>query len=126
VGWNLWILSNDALPSLDGLSALASVASVGGSLRIESNDGLPSLDGLSALTSLGGDLRIDHNDNLTSLEGLSALTSMGEDLWVVNNVALPYCEICDFLAQLESPPPYDTVNGNLLDSCWSGSELTCP
>lgn len=40
--------------------------------------------------------------------------------------ALPYCECCDFQDQLTDAPLSFDVGGNLDDSCWTGSELSCP
>jgi len=70
---------------------LIGLASVGDYLFITDNDALTSLDGLSALASVGDDLSIEDNNALTSLAGLRAVTSIGDTLVIFSNDALPAC-----------------------------------
>ncbi len=89
-------------------------------------DALDDSTEIPCLEDVGGDLTIAHNTSLSSLEILSGLSSVGGELVVQENGSLPYCEICGFLQHLSASPSSATYEGNLEDSCWDGTELTCP
>lgn len=115
------VLRNDALTSLEGLSGFTSMAC----LNINGNDALTSVDGLDALASVGnlniGDWGPEFeseggNAALTNLDGLSALSSASY-VAVRGNLALPQCEVCELLSQLDELTVDFESYGNLADSC---------
>ena len=83
------------------LASLSNLRAVGQSLFIVSNDALKSVQGLEQLESVGLGLQIAYNDKLRSLQGLSGLTQVNanEELFWENahpleihdNVRLPAC-----------------------------------
>lgn len=121
VGGSLDINTNELLTDLTGLGGITSFTNV----TIQ-NTSLTSLDGLDSLASVNGNVDISYNTDLVDLGGMSALTSITGWLRINNNEALPYCEVCTLLDQLDAPPTTVTCGGNLADSCWVGSVLTCP
>ncbi|MCD4725966.1 MAG: T9SS type A sorting domain-containing protein [Bacteroidales bacterium] len=83
IGGSLRITHNSALTSLAGLETLTLI---GGYLIIGSpfigNLSLNSLTGLNNVTSIGESIQIQHNDALTSLSGLDNLNIIGGNLWL--------------------------------------------
>ncbi len=133
----LVIWNNEALTSLNGLSALTSVD---GFLDMDHNTALTSLAGLDAVTTVDWYLRVQRHDVLTNLDGLSGLTSLGENLWIFgnaaltnldglsgittvgdlgiwNNAVLPDCEVCELLDLFTTGPTSTDVHSNLDDTC---------
>jgi hypothetical protein len=85
IGGNLSIITNEALKSLTGLNNLSSI---GGYVSIFMNDSLASLSGFENLTSIQGDLRIYENNALASLLPLSSLNSINGTLLIADNPSL--------------------------------------
>ncbi len=98
--WNVYIIGNSSLSSLQGLSALASV---GGGLIIESNPSLTSLAGFADSLAIDGYMEIRDNDALSTLEGLTRLRGL-EGLDIVGNDGLVD------LAGLSELPEYTYVS----------------
>ena len=46
-----------------------------------------------------------------------SLTEVAANVEVTDNIALPDCEVCDFLDQLSSVPDVIDVHDNVSDSC---------
>jgi hypothetical protein len=69
---------DDALPSLDGLDALATV----GDLTITDNASLTTLAGLGSLTTVSGALDVSDDPSLIAVDGLTALASAGDVAFV--------------------------------------------
>jgi hypothetical protein len=112
VGGNAEIFDNDALATLDGLTALTFV---GGNLYVSENDQLMSLSGLGNLTDVGDYLFIQGNDSLSSL----ALDDLANcpNLTIISNPNLPQCEACDLVEQLLEPPLSFNFSENEPDTC---------
>jgi len=85
IGGSLSLYSNGSLTSLTGLD---NVATIGGNLSINANHSLVSLAGLENLISIEGDLQVDYNNSLTSLAGLGNVISIGGDLIITRNDVL--------------------------------------
>jgi hypothetical protein len=107
VGGGVYIDSNDSLQNLD---ALASLERIGDGLYIETNDALTDLTGLAELVSLDGNLRVLGN-LVSTLEGLEGLTTISGNVWINSNS----------LTSLEGLNNVQTINGYLLID---GSDLT--
>ncbi len=107
------ISDNDALVTLEGLSALETI----GSLYIHENNALRSLEGLSALRS-AGTLWIVDNDALTNLVGHTSLETVG-DLTITDNDALCLTEAVLFAASIE-------VSGSLTIRDNGAARTDCP
>ncbi|GAA3568127.1 hypothetical protein [Snuella lapsa] len=71
--------------SLEDISALSNIESIGGTLIIYNNGNLTSLTGLESLESVGRHLVIANNDNLNSLNGLESLKTVGQNLEINDN-----------------------------------------
>ncbi len=85
---SLWLDDNDALVSLDGLSALQTVER---ELVITEHDALANIDGLGALTNAGSRLTVWGNDALSDVDGLAGLTELDE-LYILENDSLTHVD----------------------------------
>ncbi len=76
--------------SIDNLSGLANIESIGGSLILKNNNVLQNLSGLSGLQTITGDIIVENNVALQSFSGLSSLQSIGpsKNIHIRNNSAL--------------------------------------
>ncbi|MFO8074277.1 MAG: DUF1566 domain-containing protein [Armatimonadota bacterium] len=83
-GDGLYIMSNDPLQNVDGLSGLESLAS---RLHIIANPFLQNLNGLSNLTDFNGELWLQNNRSLTDISGLSGIKAT-TDLLLERNPSL--------------------------------------
>ena len=92
---------------LDDLTAMNSVATVGGDLVIRDEGIVQGLEGFDALTFVGGELRIEDNDALQRLSGLGLLASVNGGVSLLDNATL---NDVTALSSLE------TVGGTLLVS----------
>jgi len=88
----LYVIDNDSLNTLNGLSSLTSV---GGQLNISQNNLLTSLVGLENLNNVGGNLDVYMNDALNSLAALENVTS-------VTNLTIYGNDVLSTLTGLES------------------------
>ena len=95
--------------SLQYLSGLDSLVSVGGGLDIVFNSGLQNLHGLEKLVQIGGDLSIYGNDSMTSLSGLVNLTSIGGGINLGNFLYYPGNLLLRDISELENV----TINGDI-------------
>lgn len=104
IGGVLWIMWNEALTDISGLSGINRVC---GDLIIMGNNSLPNLNGLESMDSVGGDLKIISNSSLGSLWGLENLDlATINSLSIGNNSLLSICEIpnlCNYLDTLNVP-----------------------
>lgn len=87
IGGDLRIHSNDVLPNLDSLTNLSTIS---GALGLYNNDILTNLNGLRNLTKVGW-LSIEYNDTLTNVNGLSSLISVDNDVRITSNPLLQQC-----------------------------------
>ena len=84
IGRVLGITNN---PSLSSLAALSGALSVGG-ISLYNNDALPTLEGLEGVSSVAEGVIIQSNDVLTSLAGLNNLSTVGQTLDISGNASL--------------------------------------
>jgi hypothetical protein len=80
---------------------------------------------LASIEHVGTRLAIADAQALSSLDGLQNITGVLSELWLYNT-DVPYCQICDFLAQLDEDPVPMYVHDNQNDSCWGVGGLLCP
>jgi len=101
------------LTSIEGDLIIGYYNDNGVSILNAGNPSLNTLTGLEAVTSIGGYLSIIDNNNLTSLTGLDNIAAASIDsLFIYYNDALSTCEIkivCDYLA---NPSGTITINDN--------------
>ncbi|WP_299125378.1 hypothetical protein [uncultured Tenacibaculum sp.] len=90
--YKLVINNNNLLKNLNGLSNLKIINDdlfIGQGQDLKGgNSSLEDISALSNIESLGGTLIIYNNDNLTSLTGLESLKSISQDLVIDNNMKL--------------------------------------
>jgi hypothetical protein len=90
--FKLVINNNNSLKNLNGLSNIKIINDdlfIGQGLDLKGgNSSLEDISALSNIESLGGTLIIYNNDNLTSLTGLESLKSISQDLVITNNMKL--------------------------------------
>jgi hypothetical protein len=115
------VLCNDC----EGLEVLQSLTQIGGSLQIFSTDPFTDLAEFGGLTAVGDELLIQGNELLESLDGLAALTEVGGLVDVSDNELLPYCEVCEFIDQLELSDTGLVTTDNLADECGYDAGLDC-
>lgn len=88
----LVINNNNSLKNLNGLSSIKTIYDdlfIGEGLDLKGgNSSLEDISALSNIESLGGTLIIYNNDNLTNLEGLESLKSINQNLVIDNNIKL--------------------------------------
>jgi len=90
----LTLLTNGALSmsnnaSLNDLSGLSNLSSIGGSLFFSNNFSLTNLNGLAGLTHVGSNIGILNNPQLNSISGLSGVTGFTASLTIRDNPVLP-------------------------------------
>jgi len=102
---------------ITGLSGLAALDTVGGTLRLVNNDVLVSLGGLVSLTSVAA-LDVHFNDVLSDI-GLPALGYVANGFSVYSNPNLPACEVDALSLGLIAPPTSFANYGN-------DDAATCP
>lgn len=90
IGASLYVQLCPALTSLQGLSNLQAIGTVGPtrSMFITNNPLLTSLDGLEHLTKVDGNMDISQNESLENIQSLSNLKSVGKMCWIQQNTAL--------------------------------------
>ncbi len=111
--------------SLQDLTGLQGITSIGGTLVINNNDNLLNLDGLNSLNSVGEDFKIRENAKLINLNGLSNLQYVGYSLNINHNEVLS--DLCGITPLINSngiqykyyvssnaynPTEQDILNGN--------------
>lgn len=121
VGGDVTISDNGVLETVE----LGALNRVPGGLEVSDNAGLQFLE-LPLAVAITAGLVITGNGSLAKLDGLAALVSLGGDLDVSHNDGLPFCEVCELLAQLPGFGGEITCSANLTDDCWTGSALDCP
>ncbi len=77
--WEPWIMGNGSMNSLSGLEGLTSI---GKNLLISGNHSLKYLNGLNNIVSIGGDFDVVDNDSLYSFSGIEQLTSVQGSLHI--------------------------------------------
>ena len=103
--------------SLQNVSGLSSLQSIGGSLGIVQT-GLVNLNGLSSLTTIAGDLGIQGNLALTDISGLENIDpssiSGAQGLYIFGNPNLSVCNLSNFCTYLSFPAGTHprTISGN--------------
>jgi len=78
--------------TVENLSGLTFLESIGGDLRFNNAAGLQDISGLSGLKTIGKELYIGNNPLLQNLDALSAVTGIGEEINMVNNTGLTSIE----------------------------------
>jgi len=144
VGGSLYAQQNPSLADLDlrslrvvgswltirdnaALSAIHSGAlnTIGGDVAISDNGALTTVE-LGSLWKVPGSLAVTGNGALADLDGLAGLLFLEGGLTVSSNGALPFCETCELLDQLQGFAGEVSCSSNLVDECWSGTALDCP
>jgi len=120
-GGDVAVEGNAVLENLE----LQAATQIPGALTLSDNPELQFCEAPSLL-AVGAGLTITGNSALADLDGLAGLSSLGGGFDVSHNVALPFCEVCELLDQLQGFAGELTCTANLADSCWSGSALDCP
>jgi hypothetical protein len=107
------------------LETLQSLNQIGGSLQIFANDPFVDMSEFSGLTSIGDELMIQGNELLETLDGLAALTEVGGVVDVSDNELLPYCQVCEFIEQLDLSDAGVVTTENLADECGYDAGFDC-
>ena len=107
------------------VAGVAAVAVDGlGDFAVSRNGSLATLTALD-LVAINGSFIFDDNDEVEDFDGMYNLNSIGDDLSVTGNGALPYCQVCDLLAQLSGFNGTITCFDNIADPCWVEDALDC-
>lgn len=116
------------------------LTNINGFMIIAGNAALATLDGFDRLAYISQGFSITDNPVLTSLEGLSSVREVAyyedpkwgvsqDSLWIHDNYALPQCQVCAIIDQLETLPGRAHVWPNQRDDCdtdcGTGDGATC-
>jgi len=74
--------------SLNAVTGLTNLKSIGADFTLNSNATITNVGGLTGLQSINGSLSIQSNANLTNLAGLSSLAGVAGNFYLYNNGAL--------------------------------------
>ena len=121
VGGDLVVSDN---PDLSNIS-VSNLTAIGGSFEVLRNESLATLTALD-LVAINGDFVFESNAVCEDFDGMYNLGTINGDLAVTGNGTLPYCEICDLLAQLSGFGGAITAEDNVADPCWTDAGLDCP
>ncbi|MEO1260177.1 MAG: T9SS type A sorting domain-containing protein [Bacteroidota bacterium] len=103
-------------PSLTDISGLSNVETVAENIQIVGNDALTTINGLGKVTTIAGRIAIVGNDLLTDLDGFQSLSNI-TSIEIVNNLSLLQI---DALSEITSLNGFvRMVNNPVLNDCCS-------